>query len=216
MSYTPPNVSAAGLVVSNYLDILNDNLDAVRNIFGQNQYLGVDSQLYQLISILSLKQADQNAALQLVYNQTSPQTAVGAGMDRVLKLNGLARLPFSYSTCPVICSGPGTTVVITNGYAQDVNGNLWQLPPTVTIGSSGSVTVTATCTTPGNIVAEPGQISIRATPTAGWTGVTNAVASTPGVPVESDSEARARQAISVARPALTTLDSTVAAVLAVD
>jgi len=49
----------------------------------------------------------------------------------------------------------------------------------------------------------------------GWTGVTNSNAAVPGDAVETDSELRGRQSISVALPALTTLQSTVAAVLAV-
>jgi hypothetical protein len=83
----------------------------------------------------------------------------------------------------------------------------------------GSVTVLATCTTPGNIAAEPGTITIIASPVSGpggtWTGVTNAAAAIPGDPVEPDSSLRARQSISVALPALTPIAATVAAILAV-
>lgn len=212
MAYTPPYIGAAGLVVSTYDDILADNLQAFLNIYGQNQYVGKDSAIYQLLSILSLKQADQNAGLQLAYNQSSPQTAVGAGLDRALKMNGLARLPYTFSTATLILTGTSGTV-IANGFAQDTNGNLWSLPANTTI-TGGSVSVLATCTTPGAVAAEAGQINIIASPVAGWTGVTNPAAATLGSPVESDSSARARQAISVALPALTPLAATVAAVLA--
>jgi uncharacterized phage protein gp47/JayE len=217
MSYTPPYVGPAGLVVSNYNDILVDNVGAFLNIYGQNQYVQPDAPIYQLLSILSLKQADQNAALQLYWNQSSPQTAVGAGLDRVLKMNGLARAAYTYSTAVLTVTGT-SGAVITNGFAQDQSGNLWALPSPVTI-VGGSVSVTATCTTPGNITAEPGTITIVATPQYGWTPpsgtVTNAAAAVSGDPVETDSEVRARQAISVALPALTPLAATIAAVLAV-
>ena len=210
--YAPPSVGPAGLVVNTYQSILQDNIAAFLNIYGVNQYVGPDSAIYQLLSIISLKQADQNAALQLCYNQSSPQTAVGAGLDRVAKMNGIARAPFTYSTCSVICTGT-PSFVINNGFAQDQNGNLWALPnPTPITG--GSVTVTATCTTPGNVAAEPGDINIIAMPVSGWSGVTNAVAATPGDPVEADSKLRARQSISVALPGLTPIGSTLAAVLA--
>jgi uncharacterized phage protein gp47/JayE len=210
--YAPPSVGPSGLVVSNYQSILADNLQAYLNIFGQTQYVGTDSAIYQLLSIFSLKIADCNLGLQLQYNQSSPATAVGAGLDRVLKMNGLVRSPFTYSVASLTVTGTnGTTIV--NGFAQDVSGNLWALPsPTVIIGTS--VTVTATCTTPGNIVALPGQVSLIATPVSGWTGVTNPAAAKAGVAVETDSKARARQAISVALPSLTTLQSTIADVLA--
>jgi uncharacterized phage protein gp47/JayE len=214
--YLPPDVGPAGLTVASYPSILADNLQAFLNIYGSNQYIGQDASIYQLLSILSLKQADQNAALQLNYNQSSPQTAVGAGLDRVVKMNGLARLPFTYSTAALTCVGtPG--LVLTQCFAQDQVGNLWALPsPTTLVG--GSVTVTATCTTPGNVTAEPGTINIVASPVNGpsgtWTSVTNAVAATPGDPVEPDSSLRARQSVSVALPALTPIAATVAAVLA--
>lgn len=212
--YAPPSVGPGGLVVATYPSILADNLQAFLNIYGQNQYVSPDSAIYQLLSILSLKQAHANAGLQLEYNQSSPQTAVGAGLDRVVKMNGLARAAFTYSTAVLNLTGvPGTT--LTNAYAQDQNGNLWTIPsPTTLLG--GAATVTAQCTTPGNVTAEPGTINIRATPIGGWSSVTNPAAATPGSPIENDSKLRARQSVSVALPSLTTLQSTIAAVLAVN
>jgi len=211
--YAPPSIGPAGLTVNNYQSILQDNLQSFLNIFGQNQYIAPDSAIYQLLSILSLKQADQNLGLQLVYNQSSPQTAVGAGLDREVKMNGLARAPFTFSTATLTCVGTAGLPLI-NCFAQDQAGNLWSIPTPTPI-TGGSVNVVATCTTPGAVAAEPGQISIISTPTAGWTSVTNANAATAGEPVESDSSLRARQSVSVALPALTPIAATVAAVLAV-
>jgi hypothetical protein len=91
------------------------------------------------------------------------------------------------------------------------------LPSPITI-TGGSINTTATCTTPGAVAAEPGDINIIATPMSGWTPptgtITNTAAATAGDPVEPDSSARARQAISVALPALTPIAATIAAVLA--
>lgn len=212
--YVPPSITASGLTVASYTDILADNLQAYLNIFGQNQYVAPDSAIYQLLSIISLKQADTNLALQLAYNQSSPQTAIGAGLDRQVKMNGLARDPFSFSTALLTLTGTAG-VNIVNGAAQDQNGNVWSLPTLVTL-LTGGVTVTATCTTPGAVSAEPGTINIINTPVAGWQTVTNSVAAVTGLPVESDSQLRARQAVSVALPASTPLASTVAAVLAAE
>lgn len=209
--YAPPSIGPAGLIVPSYPSILADNVQAFLNIYGTNQYIAPDSAIYQLLSILSLKQSDVNLALQLAYNQSSPQTAVGAGLDRQVKMNGLARAPFSYSTA--LLTVVGGNITITNGFAQDQQGNLWALPATVSI-TGGSVNVTAVCTTPGAVSAEPGTINIINTPLAGWTSVTNAAAAVNGLPIESDSELRARQSISVALPSSTPLSSTIAAILA--
>ena len=216
-AYFPPSVTAAGLTVPSYTAILADNLQAFLNIYGTNQYVAPDSAIYQLLSSLSLKQSDTMLGLQLVYNQSSPQTAVGAGLDREVKMNGLARNPFTYSTSLLTITGT-VNITISNGFAQDQNGNLWALPTTVVIPNSGTINVTATCTTPGAIAAEPNTINIISTPQNGWGSgsgsVTNASAAVTGEPVESDSELRARQAVSVALPSLTPLASTIAAVLA--
>lgn len=213
--YVPPFIDAAGLHVASYQSILADNIQTFRNIYGQNQYVEPDSAIYQLLSAISIKQADTNLGLQLTYNQSSPQTAVGAGLDRQVKMNGLARDPFSFSGALLTLTaavGAGT-VTINNGFAQDQQGNLWALPTLVTI-VGGTVNVSAICTTPGAVGAEPGTINIINTPTAGWASVTNASAAVLGEPVESDSSLRARQAISVALPSTTPIASTIAAVLA--
>jgi uncharacterized phage protein gp47/JayE len=211
--YMPPFIGPNGLTVASYQSILADNLQAFLNIYGQSMYIAPDSAIYQLLSVISLKQADANLGLQLAYNQSSPQTAVGAGLDRQVKMNGLAREPFTYSTAVLTLTGaPGLPLI--NAFVQDQNGNLWAIPsPTDIVG--GSVNVTATCTTPGNVTAGPNTITILATPVLGWASATNAAAAVPGNPVETDSELRARQSISVALPALTTISATIAAVLAV-
>ncbi len=211
--YVAPYVGATGLVVPSYQSIFADNLEAFLNIYGQDQVADPSSAIYQLLSIISLKNSDVCQALQLAYNQSSPATAIGAGLDRQVKMNGLARDPYTFSIVQETLTGtPGT--VVTNGYVQDQNGNLWSLPSPVTI-LSGGTTVTATCTTPGDVTAAAGTVTILNNPVPGWTGATNSSAATPGAPVETDSELRARQAVSVALPSITALDSTIAAVLAV-
>jgi uncharacterized phage protein gp47/JayE len=207
MAYNRPTVGPAGLSIPVYTDILADNLAGYLAIFGANNYVGTDSAIYQLISIVSLKTSDVMQALQYVYNQFGALTAVGAGQDRLYKLNGIARLPYTFSTANLTIVGtPGATII--NGAAQDANGFTWLLPPSVVIPGGGTINVTGTCTTPGNVSAGIGTISIIATPTAGWTSVNNAAAATPGNPIETDSQFRARQSISVAVPSKTMLAGT--------
>lgn len=214
MSYVPPAVGPAGLTIPTYDDILQDLLSGFLSIYGSNQYVGTDSAIYQFLSIIAIKMSDTLKALQFAYNQSSPATAIGTGLDRLVKLNGLARLPFGFSTAQETITGTPLTV-ITNGVVQDVNGNQWSLPSSVTIPAGGSIVVTVTCTTPGAVTAEPGEISIIATPVSGWASATNAAAAIQGTPVETDSQMRARQAISVALPSKTALAGTVAAIAAI-
>jgi uncharacterized phage protein gp47/JayE len=96
---------------------------------------------------------------------------------------------------------------------KDLSGYLWSLPASgVTIGAGGTVIVTATCQTAGNIAADPATLTGIATPLAGWVSVTNSQTASPGLPVETDGKVRARQSISVALPSNTMLAGTIAAI----
>src|ERR1039458_3214008 len=131
-AYVAPSVGPAGLSIPSFQAILADNIQGFLGCYGQNQYIGADSSIYQILSIISRKQFDNMQGVQLSWNQSSPQTAVGTGLDRAVKMNGIARLPYTFSSVPQTITGtPGT--VINNGAVQDVNGNQWDLPPAVTI-----------------------------------------------------------------------------------
>jgi Baseplate J-like protein len=217
MSYAAPSVGPTGLVINGYQDILDFYLDGATAIFGSAQYFGNDSWLYQLMANVAITAADANSALQLAYNQQSPVTAVGAGLSTIVAVNGLQRLSASYSTCQVVLSGTAGTV-ITDGEVSDINGNIWNLPPSVTIGSGGTVTVTATAQQTGAInITAPNQIvNIYSGQTAGWTGVNNnSYTATLGEPNETDSQLRVRQAQSTELPSETLGAGTIAAILAV-
>lgn len=124
-------------------------------------------------------------------------------------MNGLVRLPATYSTCAVTITGTPATV-ITNGQIRDINGNLWNLPASVTIPGGGTTSQQVTASDAGAVSANPGDLSTIATPTAGWISVQNSTAAIPGQPIEPDSRLRARQAISVALPSRTRLAGTIA------
>jgi uncharacterized phage protein gp47/JayE len=169
---------------------------------------------YQYISAVALKRSDELQGLQLAYNNRGPGSATGAGLDGVVKINGIKRKSASYSTCQVTITGtPGT--VITNGVIGDISNNNWSIPASVTIDGTGSIIVSATCQVIGSISALVGDINKIVTPTKGWISVTNAVAAIVGQPIESDSVLRARQSISTAIPSQTLLEGTVAGIASV-
>jgi uncharacterized phage protein gp47/JayE len=152
---------------------------------------------------------------QLAYNARSPLTAIGANLDSIVKLNGLARLVPTNSTAVLVLSGTAGTPIV-QGVVSDQNGNLWTLPTPLSIGTNGTVSATATCQTAGQISANENTIKTPAGGfTAGWTSVTNPAPAIVGKPVETDSGLRARQSISVALPSETRLAGTQAALLQV-
>lgn len=187
---------------------------AYRNIYGQDIYLGNDSQDGQFLSLVALALHESNGTTVAAYNAFSPLTAQGNGLSSVVKINGIRRKVATYSTCDLLIVGQANAGII-NGVARDLNGVAWALPATVVIPPSGQILLTATCLTIGAIAAAAGTITDIATPTLGWQSVTNPSAATPGQPVETDSALRQRQALSTALPAQTLLGSLVGALLAI-
>jgi len=215
MAYFPPIVTAAGLSVPVFTDIQQSLINSYQGIYGSTTYLGNDSADYQWISAVALKLTDNMNLCQLAYNNRSPVTAIGAGLDGVIKINGIARIAPTFSTVTLVLTGAGNTPVV-NAIIQDANGVQWSLPPIVTIGPTGSISAIATCNQAGAISAEPNTI---VTPvggfSTGWTSVTNPIAAVVGTVPESDSQLRARQAISVSMPSSTRLAATQAAIEAI-
>jgi uncharacterized phage protein gp47/JayE len=215
MTYIAPSVGPTGLTIPSYNDIIGLFVAGYQSIYGANSYLGNDSAPYQLMAMIALAAADGNAALQDVYNNFSPAYATGPGLDFIVAINGLARKAATNSTCTVTLTGTAGAV-ITNGVIQNaVTGDLWNLPASVAIGGGGTVVAIATAQQAGVVNATASQLTVIATPTSGWTGVTNG-SNVPalGQPVETDSQLRQRQAVSTELPSETTLDGTIAAIAA--
>lgn len=215
MSYSAPIITAAGLTIPTYVEIRDDLLDQYRTIYGQDVYLREDSADYQWISIVALRIYDAMQSIQLCYNNRAPQTAIGSGLDQIVKMNGIARKLATNSTAIVTITGLAGTV-ITNGVVTDTGGYKWDLPATVTIGIDGTVDVTATCQTIGSISALENTITSIYTPVAGWTSVNNVAAATLGEPIETDVGLRARQSLSVTAPSMNLLTGTWSAIAAME
>ena len=214
MAYFAPYIDAAGLHLPTFADIQDNLVSQARSIFGQDIYLDNDSQDMQYIAAISKAIYDTMQMGALAVNNQSPQTAIGTSLDNLVKLNGLKRLAATYSTIPVTCIGtPGT--VIPAGVVQDTSENKWDLPSNCVIPENGVLSATAICEKPGAVLADIGSIQTIVTPQYGWDSVSNAAAATPGIPLETDTQLRKRQDISVGLPSQTVLDGIAAKILAV-
>ncbi len=215
MAYFAPYIDETGFHYPTYQDIVDDLVAGAKSIFGDDIYLENDSADYQLISIFALKTYDTLQAVAMAYNSRSPATAVGVGLDSVVKLNGIARKAGSRSTADVVITGTAYTQIV-NGSVKDVNDVVWNLPANVSIPTSGTVTATATCSETGPVAAAANEITKINTPTFGWLTVTNPAAAVPGTEAETDAELRVRQSLSVAGPSQTMLAGTYAAIAALE
>ena len=204
-------VDRDGFHLQDYAVTLEGLRAAIRGIFGDDLYLEADSQEGQLVSIFALALQDTYNLAAAVYNAFSPQTAQGAGLSRMVVINGIRRQAAGYSTVDLRLVGAAGTV-IRNGAAQDVAGQKWLLPEVVAIPAEGEITVTATAREIGDIRAAAAEINKIATPCRGWQSVENPLAATPGAAVETDAALRARQRVSTALPSRTVFEGTLGAV----
>ncbi|WP_175908351.1 baseplate J/gp47 family protein [Burkholderia sp. BCC1640] len=206
-----PTIDASGITAPTYADVFAYLQDQYRSIYGADTYLEPDSQDGQLLGVFAKAISDVNSVAIAVYRSFSPATAQDDALSSNVKINGIARKTASYSSADLVLVGQAGKT-ITNGAAKDANGVQWMLPATVTIPPSGTITVTATCATIGDVSARAGTINQIATPALGWQSVTNPADAAGGAPVEKDAVLRQRQTVSTALPSLTVLDGIIGAV----
>lgn len=200
-------IDATGISAPDYPDILQQLNIGYWSIFGSDAVLDPDAQDEQLLAIFARAISDLNQLAIATYNSFSPLTAQGNGLASVVKINGLTKLVASNSQCIVTVVGENGTQIEGGLVGDNANlGTTWALPAIVDIPGSGTIDVTATCTTAGATPAAPGTLTVIKTPTLGWQSVTNAAAASPGLPVEQDAALRQRQSVSTANPSQTILE----------
>ena len=215
MAYFAPYIDATGLHLPSFDDVNEYIQTNYANIYGQTISGNVSTSDIQSNTNDALMIMDCMNLLQAVFNGMSPIGAIGAQQDTLYKLNGIDRNNPTYSTAS--CNLTGTALsTITNCVAVDQLGNLWNLPTSVTFDGSGNATVTVTAQALGAISASANTITGFQTPTADWLSITNPAAAIPGAPVETDSEYRARQAISQELPSQSLVTGTLGAIGATD
>lgn len=206
-------IDAAGYHYSDFPAFLTWIQGQYKAIYGEDVYLGSDSQDGQFLGIMAQAFFDTAALGGAVYNSFSPSTAQGTGLSRVVKINGIERGKATNSTVELTIVGVTGTPLI-NAVAVDTLQQKWNVP-NLTIPFAGTITVTATAADPGAIAALPNTITGIFTPTQGWQTVNNAAAATLGAPVISDAQLRTQQEQSTANPSLTVFEGSVGAVQAV-
>lgn len=210
MAYFTPFIDETGMHIPTFTDIRDDLIAQMQAIFGEDIYIDNDSQDYQQISIQARKIFDCNSTAQLAYNNRTPITAIGVGLDNDVVYANIARKPATNSTVQLTVTGSAGTV-IHDGEASDGT-NVWNLPETVTIPDNGIITVMATSQAPGNIGALPNSINQIVTPTFGWNSVINNFAASAGVNVETDASLRGRFAMATRQPSQTVFEGIWAAI----
>ena len=211
MAYFTPYIDSTGIHIPTYQDIIDYYVAQAKLIFGSDIYLGIDSQDYQMYSIIARSaEASLQAAVDS-YNARNPDTSFDDALDGLVTINGLERKPASYSTVTLNLTGLPYTL-IRGGVVESDSGDRWNLPAEVVLDSLGTATVTAIAQELGATVALSGEITRILTPTYGWSTVNNPNAANVGQKAESNAELKTRRKIAVATPSQTELESLTAGI----
>ena len=207
MAYIEPGIDSAGLHVPEYEDIKQRLLDSFRQIFGDDLYLGEDTQDYQMIAEFAECLDDVYSLIIESYNSRNPNYATGTALDMIIALNGIRRIVATHSTVILTLTGSNGAEIPAGSIAKDIAGYQWATSADAIIGSDGTVDVLATCTVAGAVNAPANSITQIMNPTAGWIGVTNANDAIPGQNNETDAELHERREKSVANSGVSIVDA---------
>lgn len=205
-------ITATGISAPSYADILQDLQTQMQTIYGTDVYIAADSQDGQFLAAWAKSISDANDMAIAVYNAFSPSYAIGTGLSRVVKINGISRAAPSSSTAVGMVTGTVGSEVV-GGVVQDDNGNLWDLPASVVVPLAGEIEVTATARDVGATAALAGAINRIYNPQLGWHGFVNTADAVVGEPVETDAQLRRHQSLAVARSAKTPAAAMLAAII---
>lgn len=155
--------------------------------------------------------------IQRAYNSKDPNKAKGLDLDIVCSLTGTVRSNGSRSSVQLSLTGsPMTVVPRGNRFESTVTGSRWESDQTITLDSSGSATVNATCTVIGPTQADQDTITRIVDVIAGLATVTNPDPAVVGADAQRDEQLRVTRAAAVGRPGNNQIDSMTGELFAVD
>ena len=216
MAYFAPYIDGDGIHIPTYQDILDNLIEGYKRIFGEDLYLGEDTQDYQMLSLFAKAQDDMMALVTQNYAARNPNYATGDALDLLVALNAMNRKKATASSATLTLGGTPYSTIPLGSKAIDQSGYLWTLQADISLDMYGVGTVEAKCDTLGSITANAGTIDTIYSPVFGWTTVTNAAPAVPGQDTETDEELRVRRNKSVSMNTNGTYDALLRALLSLN
>ena len=205
----------AGLALPEESAILTGVLADLQDAFGGQLNPSLETPQGQLASSLTAIVADANANIARVVSGVNPDTADGFMQDALGRIYFMSRIAGAPTVVDLRLTGGVGTVIPVGTQAKDTSGNTYICQQGGTIGVTGNVTLPFANALNGPIPAPAGTVTKVYTSVVGWESVTNLYDGIPGRNVETRAEFEARRAASVALNAHGSLQSVLAAVLAV-
>lgn len=210
-------LTSTGFVGKTVEEALAELREAVRVRLDDDVDTSAESLVGQILAIAATKIAEGYELAEAIYNARSPSGASGAGLEAVAALcPGIDRLPATKGTVTLSVT-LAAGVSLASGAIARVAGepsNRWVTTETVANGGGAPavVSVAAEAEIAGRTLANAGTITEIATPSVGWTAVTNAADATPGTEIERDAAFRVRREQRLQRAGSSPLDAIVAEV----
>lgn len=161
--------------------------------------IDADSPDGQRIGIEAEMLANLDEAVVAAYRSKDPDSATGEALRDIGKISGIPIRDATYSVAPITVTGQTSTNIPEGSQVRSrIDNTVWLTTAAIVIGVGQTASGFATCTTPGRVLASPGELTVIGTPLGGWATVTNGEAAA-GVPAESDEDFRVRRNNGVSR-----------------
>jgi hypothetical protein len=212
----PWGVVSSGFALKRLADIQADFQTAYNAIYG-NPNLAPDSVIGQRLALESNALAEAWEGLQLAYNCAFPSLTDEGGIDNVMSLAGLTRLPATATVlyCDCVFSNAGT--IAAGKLIADSAGDVFAAVSDIVASVSGTYQGYFACVATGPIQPAPTDTLTINTPVSNWTGVSIhgslAASITVGRNQETLAESRIRRANSLLVAGSATLEAIRAAII---
>lgn len=173
-------IDETGLHLPDYPTVLEDVKARFRGIYGDDLYLGPDSQDGQLCAVFALALHDAYTLAGSVYNAYSPATAQGTGLSPHGQDQRPPAQASGRSTVDLRLVGPGPGRSSGAAWPGTPPGNAGCSPTRWPSRKAARITVTATAEESGDIRAAAGDIVKIPHARPGWQSVGNPAAALPG------------------------------------
>lgn len=169
----------------------------------------------QLAQSMTAIIGDANSQLIALANNFDPAYASGRYQDALGRIYFLERTPAEPTTVTATCTGLAGVIIPVGAKAQAADGNTYLCTQAGTIPVGGSIDLPFACAQTGPITCPAGALATIYQTIPGWDTITNAADGVVGNDVEDRAAFEARRQASVALNGQGTLQSILAAVLAV-
>lgn len=187
-----------GITLDRYDDQVASMVAAAKGLWGEGINTDEDQLLGHQIRQIAYIFAQLADVLYAIYNSKSVRNARGIRVDHLLELIGIYRRAEAYSRAELTYTVDRAVTIPAGHQVRTAEQTYFATEQPLMFLGAGSAKVWAACTTPGEIAAAAGAISVPVTRIPGVVTVENEAEATLGRLRETDAELKRRHTLAVA------------------